>query len=239
VSARARLRAVPRYGRSRPSRVSRLARRRGSAAVVRPARARSRRAGALHPRGPMAGPARAARGRPRRATPRCARPARADRRGRATIVSSTFCCTVSDGSRWCNWNTNPTMSRRNLAGCLSAWTGMSSTKIEPEVGLSRLPISCSSVVLPDPDGPVRATSSPGSTRKLTSRRISAAPCARFTSSRTIRDPGIAPRPSTLLLDITAQSRCSVPYLVLTMIRSVNCWPSESAGTGACLCRPRP
>ena len=39
----------------------------------------------------------------------------------------------------------------------------------PVVGRSRLPITCSSVVLPDPDGPTTDTNSPASTVRLTSR----------------------------------------------------------------------
>jgi hypothetical protein len=37
----------------------------------------------------------------------------------------------------------------------------------PELGRSSVPIRCSSVDLPDPDGPTIATSSPSQTRKLT------------------------------------------------------------------------
>ena len=43
------------------------------------------------------------------------------------------------------------------------------TRTAPVVGLSRVPIRCSSVVLPDPDGPATATSSPWATAKLTPR----------------------------------------------------------------------
>ena len=39
----------------------------------------------------------------------------------------------------------------------------------PALGRSRLPITCSSVVLPDPDGPTTATNSPAVTVRLTSR----------------------------------------------------------------------
>ena len=41
------------------------------------------------------------------------------------------------------------------------------TRTVPEVGLSRVPARCSSVVFPDPDGPSSATSSPALTVKLT------------------------------------------------------------------------
>ncbi len=39
----------------------------------------------------------------------------------------------------------------------------------PALGRSSVPITCSSVVLPEPDGPTIATSSPSRTAKLTSR----------------------------------------------------------------------
>ena len=39
----------------------------------------------------------------------------------------------------------------------------------PALGRSSVPITCSSVDLPDPDGPTIATSSPRRTRKLTAR----------------------------------------------------------------------
>ncbi len=48
----------------------------------------------------------------------------------------------------------------------------------PAVGLSRVPIRCSSVDLPDPDGPATATSSPAATTRLTR-----------SSARTGGDPG--------------------------------------------------
>ena len=41
------------------------------------------------------------------------------------------------------------------------------TRTVPAVGLSRVPIRCSSVDLPDPDGPTTATSSPAATARLT------------------------------------------------------------------------
>ncbi len=39
----------------------------------------------------------------------------------------------------------------------------------PVLGSSSVPITCSSVVLPEPDGPTIAASSPSFTAKLTSR----------------------------------------------------------------------
>src|ERR1700729_4360908 len=67
---------------------------------------------------------------------------------------------------------------------------MSSTRMLPWVGLSRLPISCSSVVLPEPDRPASATSSPGSTTNPMSSSTSASPYRRQTCSTTTRAPGM-------------------------------------------------
>jgi hypothetical protein len=39
----------------------------------------------------------------------------------------------------------------------------------PALGRSRLPITCSSVVFPDPEGPTTATNSPAVTVRLTCR----------------------------------------------------------------------
>jgi hypothetical protein len=43
------------------------------------------------------------------------------------------------------------------------------TRTVPAVGRSKVPIRCSSVDLPDPDGPATATSSPSATAKLIPR----------------------------------------------------------------------
>ena len=60
---------------------------------------------------------------------------------------------------------------RSVASCRSDRRATSSpvTCTRPELGRSSVPIRCSSVVFPDPDGPTIATSSPSPTVKLTSR----------------------------------------------------------------------
>jgi hypothetical protein len=47
----------------------------------------------------------------------------------------------------------------------------------PSLGRSSVPITCNSVVLPDPDGPTMATSSPRRTVKLTPRSAGTGGCA--------------------------------------------------------------
>ncbi len=61
---------------------------------------------------------------------------------------------------------------RSPASCRSdsAATSRPATRTVPAVGRSRVPARCSSVLLPDPDGPSTATSSPAATDKVTPRR---------------------------------------------------------------------
>ena len=63
---------------------------------------------------------------------------------------------------------------------------MPSTEMVPESGRARLPIRLSSVLLPQPDGPVSDTNSPGSSRRLASRtatmRLSASDVVDTTSA---------------------------------------------------------
>src|SRR5438067_13366174 len=67
-----------------------------------------------------------------------------------------------------------------------------STSMRPDVGASRAPISDSSVVLPEPDGPVSATNSPGSSVSDTLATATTGPgWTRLTSSTTTRAPAFA------------------------------------------------
>src|SRR5580700_10301476 len=65
---------------------------------------------------------------------------------------------------------NPTFSLRQCATWLSfSWPSVwPSTRISPEVGRSIAAIRCSSVDLPDPDGPINATNSPLCISRVTS-----------------------------------------------------------------------
>src|SRR4030095_6327144 len=81
--------------------------------------------------------------------------------------SSTFLRMVALGSRLYCWKTKPTfslrMAARSAAERFSACRP-SSAEVAP-VGTSRQPRMAISVLLPDPEGPIRATNSPRSTSR--------------------------------------------------------------------------
>src|SRR5262245_7004257 len=83
--------------------------------------------------------------------------------------SATLSSTVACSARKNCWNTNPIRVDRTTARSRSASSATSSpvTRTRPPLGRSRVPITCSSVDFPDPDGPTTATSSPRCTVKLT------------------------------------------------------------------------
>ena len=62
------------------------------------------------------------------------------------------------------WKTKPICSLRTAARVgIDRWETSSPSRVyRPEVGWSRQPRMLMSVVLPDPDAPIRATISPGS-----------------------------------------------------------------------------
>ena len=96
--------------------------------------------------------------------------ARAGRRRRAARRRRCRAAVACSARKNC-WNTNPIRLARSAASCRSDKPATSKPVIltVPAVGRSRLPITCSSVVLPDPDGPTTATNSPAHTVRLTSR----------------------------------------------------------------------
>src|SRR5581483_59313 len=89
---------------------------------------------------------------------------------------STFSSAVSIGSRLKNWKTKPMCLRRSSVTWRSDSEPTSSPAIVtlPPVGLSSAAIRCMSVDLPEPDGPMTATSSPPPTESVTPRRASTA-----------------------------------------------------------------
>ena len=91
--------------------------------------------------------------------------------------------TVMSSSRLKNWKIMPTCLRRNRAAPASdsMSTRSSPTRTEPEVGRSIPAMRLSSVDLPDPDGPMMATASPGSIRTLTPSIAARGPSYRFTT----------------------------------------------------------
>ena len=94
----------------------------------------------------------------------------------SATLPSTLCCSARKNC----WNTNPIRRARSPASSRSAIraTSIPVMRTVPAVGLSRVPIRCSSVDLPDPDGPTTAISSPAVTDRLTR-----------SSARTAGDPG--------------------------------------------------
>ena len=84
-------------------------------------------------------------------------------------ATSTFSRAESASSRLKVWKTKPTSVRR-IRGCSrtgSAVTSTPSITTLPEVGRRRQPIMVSSVVFPDPDGPITSVISPRSVARST------------------------------------------------------------------------
>jgi hypothetical protein len=83
--------------------------------------------------------------------------------------NATFSAAVRDGIRLKSWNTNPNVLRRRAARSrrLMAPTSAPSTTTLPPVGWSSPPARFSSVDLPEPLGPMTATSSPACTVRVT------------------------------------------------------------------------
>jgi hypothetical protein len=75
------------------------------------------------------------------------------------------------GARWNCWKTNPIRLARSADNCrsLSAEISCPSMRTMPADGRSSVPIRCSMVDLPEPDGPTIATISPESIDSDTSR----------------------------------------------------------------------
>ena len=77
--------------------------------------------------------------------------------------SATFSSAVSIGSRLKNWKTKPMCSRRSsvTSRSVSPETSLPPIETVPVVGSSSAARMCINVDLPDPEGPMTATSSPG------------------------------------------------------------------------------
>jgi hypothetical protein len=87
-----------------------------------------------------------------------------------------FSSAVSIGSRLKNWKMKPTCRRRSFVSAVSPSfaTGVSAIQASPAVGRSSPAKMCISVDLPEPDGPITASSSPSLTESETPRRASTA-----------------------------------------------------------------
>ena len=79
-----------------------------------------------------------------------------------SAASATFSSAVRCSIRWKNWNTRPTCRRRRRASAAAPSPSRRAPAISmlPSSAGSSPASTCSSVDLPQPDGPIRATSSP-------------------------------------------------------------------------------
>ena len=82
---------------------------------------------------------------------------------------ATFSRALVRGSRLKFWKTKPSLWFRTRArwSAESCDTSCPSSQYSPEVGRSRQPRMFISVLLPDPEAPIRATSSPWATLRET------------------------------------------------------------------------
>src|SRR5260370_605563 len=78
---------------------------------------------------------------------------------------------VSVGSKLKRWKTKPILWRRNLerAASLSSVRALPSTSTLPREACATPPITYNSEDLPQPEGPITTTDSPGSTSRFTPR----------------------------------------------------------------------
>ena len=147
----------------------RSARRPASTPARRPARGRSPRAGARRPTARRPVPQPVARGRRGRAPPRPGGGARASRHAaRRAAPPATLPTAFRPSSRWKRWNTKPIAAPAapTAGGRTASPRRRRPAGRVPAVGRSSVPISCSSVDLPEPDGPTIADQLAGLDRQL-------------------------------------------------------------------------
>ncbi len=103
---------------------------------------------------------------------------------------ATFSSTVMPSSRLKNWKTRPTWLRRIRASSSSVRpvTSSPATVISPSSAISSPATRFSSVDLPQPEGPIRATNSPAPTVRFTPRN---ARTGAFSASNVLRTPRTA------------------------------------------------
>ena len=87
-----------------------------------------------------------------------------------------FSTAGSSGSNWPDWKTKPNALRRSAVRSASGMAARLAPRncTVPAVGVIMPASACSSVDLPEPEGPITATVSPGWSVKLT--RLSASGC---------------------------------------------------------------
>ncbi len=83
----------------------------------------------------------------------------------------TFCCAVSDSNRLCAWKMKPIWRRTaTSSSAVNVASSCPRTLTDPSCTERRPPTRVSSVVLPEPEGPVRIATSPGLTPSMQSSR---------------------------------------------------------------------
>jgi hypothetical protein len=98
-----------------------------------------------------------------------------------SIGSVMFSSAVSVGTRLKDWKTKPTSSRRIRVSSSSEspLSSVSPIQVRPELGVSSPAMTCISVDLPDPDGPMIAVNAPAVNptviRSMATTRVSPSP----------------------------------------------------------------
>ena len=133
------------------------------------------------------------------------------RRPAITAGRATFSRTVMPSSRLKNWKTSPMWRRRSRArsSSLRPVTSSPATLISPSSAVSSPATRFSSVDLPQPEGPIRATNSPLATFRSTPR---SARTGAFSASKVLRTPRMvsAAGPSFITPPSGSSSRWSWP-----------------------------
>ena len=115
------------------------------------------------------------------------------RRWASRIGSVMFSMAVSVGTRLKAWNTKPMRSRRSVVSALSPSRvrSVSPMKTWPDVRSSRPATACSSVDLPEPEGPMMAVKPPAAKSTVTPSRARTAvsPLPYTLTASTVRAAG--------------------------------------------------
>ena len=128
---------------------------------------------------------------------------------------ATFSSAVMLSSRLKNWKTMPMCFRRmqDSSSSVRPVTISPPTRMVPSSATSRPATRLSSVDLPHPDGPIRATKSPAGTRRLAPR---SARTGAFSASKVLRTPSTtstSPSPDRSAAPCSARVRsCLSPLL---------------------------
>ena len=159
-------------------------------------------------------------------------------RGVRSRGSSTLRKALRTGMRLWTWKTKPTWRARQPASWLrdSPARSVPPTDTVPAVGTSRPPSRLSSVVLPEPLGPMKATNSPAATSRSSPRRtwMSSSP-RRYVLSRPRARMSVLTSETPVTLTIGNRWAHST----LTAVRRPMSTLTGSTSPGAQACRLRP